>query len=122
MRYQDVCTRLEQLLVARSECSREWAISDSVVMWVEFDIAAAVRISLAIPGHTEPRHMTRTPRLVKVMFFDLGGLRVLRESMTTTEQLRIDVLQRSIDGWVSGECEALPPSTSSVISERFHTR
>ena len=47
MRYSQIRTLYEKMVAAQAACSREWRISDTLVMCVEFDMYAAMSESHA---------------------------------------------------------------------------
>lgn len=116
MRYPDVLAAFEAFVVARNACSREWKISEAVVMCLEFDIFAAARLSMLIPSHTEGR--AGMGRMIKITYFDRNAMRVDAGQLTPPERVTAAARQEEVDLWMKGGT-ALPVSTSSVIADRL---
>ena len=108
------------LLAARDTCSREWGISDHVVMLVEFDIFSAAR--MAVPGHTETRHGARPNRPIRITFFDRNAVRIDVGSLAPADLKRIAEHAAIVDDWCAGRLAAMPASSSTLIADRLAER
>jgi hypothetical protein len=122
MRHQDVRVLLQQLIIARDECSREWRLSDTVVMCLEFDLFWAMTPwSRSVPEHSERRHGV-PPQLVKITFFDVPSTsRVEEESLSPPARALAAELRTMVSDWVCGRIDRMPPSTSTALSIRLRS-
>lgn len=118
MRYREVCERFRVLVDARTACSREWRLSETVVMCVEFDIFEAARMEIAPLEHSRPYQ--RISPFIRVVFFDAKlAVRIDASQLSPPELVRAAELRTIVNAWASDELEQLPPSTSTVIAERL---
>ncbi len=118
MRYREVCDRFRDLVAARDACSREWQISDAVVLTVEFDIYEAARMEVGSLEHSRPT--TRNLPYVRMVLFDARlAKRIDTAQLTPPELVTLAEMSRMVTAWASGELDVLPDSTSSVIAERL---
>lgn len=126
VRYRAILEQFHALVKARDVSAREWKISERVVMCVTFDMFAAAESALQVPAHSE-RIPTkdRLTRLVRVMYFDvkyLNHARSTTDGMSEAELEAVEQRTRQVDDWVAGKLEALPASTSTIVSDRLRPR
>jgi hypothetical protein len=124
MRYQDVRDRLQQISQAQGACSREWAVTDDLIMCVDLDMSTSLP---RCPLHSEPTHRA-WPRCLRVSFFrrserDEGADAWIHaggaDRLEPVERAAVAGRQRQIHEWVVGDLAELPPSTSTVIAARL---
>ncbi len=127
MRYQEVVRRY---LSVRGASSREWAISESLVMCVEIDMSCD---DLEL-GHglfaTASSSNHRVPQFLKVTLFRVRPERepwvitgaVDDDPLTSGERVDVAQHQREVNEWVAGRLATLPPSTSTVITNRLQRK
>ena len=127
MRFQDVGTHLLQFEAVRGACSREWRISDTLVMCTELDLSdySAMPVS---PLHTSPQRGA-APGFLKISFFRFGPGEAVRSwadpgedasgMMGPAERGAVVHYRISIREWVMGDRPGLPASTSTRITRRL---
>lgn len=131
MRYSQIRTLYEKMVAAQAACSREWRISDTLVMCVEFDMYAAMSESHANPDHSDRDVRAQLGPMMRVSMFGTRAIGTLR--MVGSDQLRLQGYsdaecneasrrRRLVDDWMMGNSDELPPSTSSLIADRLRDR
>lgn len=131
MRYQEV---VRQYLSVREGSSREWGISESLVMCVELDVSQDTYVTLALAATSSQRRAS--PQFLRITMFRLSpgdgpGIWAWDASpVTDGEVARLDDVERTtvtalravISEWVSGKRDRLPPSTSTAIADRLRRK
>jgi hypothetical protein len=121
MRYSDVCEVFATAAAAHASCSREWKISDTLVMCLEFDITSMTRAPR--PDHSDRGN---GPRLLRMTMFRKcsGGqwcswrdLDPQAAAISEDENACAWHYREAVVGWVNDLAD-LPASTSTVVSER----
>lgn len=116
MRYEEM---VRQFLAARAGCSREWAISDSLVMCVELDLSVDPlrRITSGSQRSQKPSFL----RVTLFRFIDVGmvaswGPGDPEPPWEGDEAARLAEHRSDIEAWASGRLDSLPASTSTKVS------
>ncbi len=127
MRYQEA---IQKYLAARQASSREWRLSDTLVMCVELDASPADAFgTITMAEHSSQRR--RGPRFVRITLFRLGvdsargwdATEVdTQRGLSREEFMVLDAQRRVVEDWISGRLDLLPPSTSTVIADRLARR
>jgi len=126
LRYQDA---IQQYLSVRAASSREWRISDTLVMCVDLDVSQEALGTVTMAEHSSQRR--RGPRFVRMTMFRLGDDSArgwdatevdTQRGLSREEYLLYDHQRRVVHDWISGLRDSLPDSTSTVISDRLSRR
>lgn len=125
MRYQDV---VRQYLAAREASSREWKISETLIMCVELETSADIFGTFAFAAASSSRR--RGPQFIRVTLFRISHDRepwVVTQTtddptLTSEESQVVRGYRGAIRDWISGLDECLIQSTSKVITERLARR
>lgn len=120
MRYQDVSDAIERMSSVMVVCSREWKLSPSTVMCLEVNVFSALRPA-SMPEHSDV-NVGSYRRHLRVTFFDGYGNQKVFGEMTAIDMRSASEYQATIDQWMLGKLDTLPPSSSSVVSERLRRR
>lgn len=130
MRYQDVVYLFEEFAKARSHCSREWLISDTLVMCVEVDMTSMT--SMALPNHSR-RDAVPGIGILRVSYHRFDAEDLVMSwcddapspakgwGYLVQDEERRAVYDRrcSVTSWAMGKVDELPPSTSTKIADRL---
>lgn len=116
MRYEEM---VRQFLAAREGCSREWAISDSLVMCAELDLS--VDPLRRITSGSQRSHKPSFLRVTLFRFLDVGmvaswGPGDPLPRWEGDEAVRVQEYRSAIEAWAAGKLDALPASTSTKVS------
>jgi len=137
MRYDEVIRRY---LSVRESSSREWSVGPGVIMCVEIDMSADTYVRMSVASSSSQRR--RGPQFLRVTVFrfnpnatedpetrGIHGIDISQidrpdlgsgSGMFTPDQRAIiQDLRGAINRWVKGDLDALPPSTSDVITKRL---
>ena len=122
MRYLDVVERFAGVLTSSS---REWAVTDTLVMCTELDLSAMWAAARRVPAHSE--RQPKGPMFLRVTLFRRRDEAWVRHDQWSSHQdpltsRELDLLaihQGVVDDWVAGRCNELPPSTSTSIADRI---
>jgi hypothetical protein len=119
MRYREV---VQRYLSARGASSREWALSDTLVMCVELDMSAPSYARGLFATSSSQRQ--KGPRFVRLTMFRVYPDRkpfLLSGSeeppLTQIEEGNLRDVHRWVEDWICGRRDSLPPSNSTAIAE-----
>jgi hypothetical protein len=124
MRIREVFDGLAQFGLVQEACSREWRISDTLVMCVELDMAALAKAPTVAPGHSVRKHCSFI-RLSFVRFSPGGAVAVCDDDigMPAAERERIAAYQDTVRRWLIGGLETngggLPESDSTRVASQY---
>lgn len=143
MRYEDL---VRQYLSIRNSSSREWRISDRMVMCVEIDMSADTHVTMAVASSSSQRRsgmkFLRMTLFVAAnlgerqwygvplpldgkiaAFYSDGVPRTLEHvELDHDERARIEWYQYQVDDWRKGMMQALPASTSTEILDKLQRK
>ncbi len=122
MRYQEVVRRY---LSVRGASSREWALSDTLVMCVEIDMSPAYARGLF--ANASSSHHTVGGQFLRVTLFrvprDGEPRRIIGagdgDALTPNESANLQAASQWVADWVTGDKDSLPDSTSTAIAQRL---
>jgi hypothetical protein len=121
MHYQEVVRRYLSVL---SAISREWALSETLVLCVELDLSQSAAHGLLASSSSQRQ---RGPQFLRVTMFRVRpGLAPFlltgagdEAPLTRVEEENFKTANQWIEHWTAGSRSALPDSTSTVVADRL---
>jgi len=124
MHYQEVVRRYLSVLGASS---REWALSETLVMCVELDMSAPACVR-GLFFATSSSQRSKVPQFLRVTMYRvhperdpmlLTGEWLGEPPLTQLEETNLQAANAWIEDWMAGRRASLPDSTSVVIADRL---
>jgi hypothetical protein len=128
MRFQKVSEHLLQFEAVRGACSREWQVSDSLVMCAELDLAGYAGPATSPEASTRRRGAPSFLRISFVRFWPEGNGYSWIDgclpagNLSQAEEGVISTYQTIIHEWITDARSGLPPSTSSRLADRYRNK